>query len=88
MAEQIKTTGSEVLAQYINPGDFDDCGKTGVYRCLGLSASNAPTSHPYGTLVVFQCSSDSSYTVQLFITRSNPVKLYIRLRTYPWVEVV
>lgn len=87
MAEQIKTTGAEVLGQYSSPADFDTCTATGLYKCYGNSALNGPMSKPYGALVVFK-SNDDGYTVQLFVTKSNPVKLYFRIVTYPWAEVV
>ena len=72
VAEHIKNSRIEILPKISNPKDFDTCSITGVYMCGGTAASNAPTSSPFGTLVVFSYSSgDNGYTVQLFLIRSS-----------------
>ena len=88
MAGVIGVDGINVMYQAVNPKDFNLCIDTGVYSCGGSSALNAPTSAPYGTLLVFKAIGlDEGYSVQLFASRGSTPHFYYRTGKGTWQTI-
>lgn len=85
VAEQIASKGTNILYQSSNPKDFNLCTLTGIYGCGGSSAENAPSSTPYGTLIVFNSTAfGGGYSIQLFFNRGDTPSAYYRIGTSAW----
>ena len=85
MAEQIASKGTNILYQSSNPKDFNLCTLTGIYGCGGSSAENAPSSTPYGTLIVFNSTAfGGGYSIHLFFNRGDTPSVYYRIGSGAW----
>ena len=87
VAEESRINGLEVLYKKNTPKDFNECNITGVYSCGGTAAENGPTASPFGTMIVFNSSLSSGYTIQMFFSKGSTFSIYVRFLGGEWKQI-